>query len=218
MSETEWSGPFVTIAILVMYLIALSFWPQMFFGDDQDDAGPEAKLTPEAAGARRPSPPPLSPAAAALRAFDPSFDEERFRRWAARTYERVLKAFGEEDVETLTLLLNEEVLKAFKEAIAERHLRQETLGLSFIGMGETSIADIDLSGDHVEITVRFRAEISRARSSLQDGLRIARREEVLETCDLWTFARNPAGGRDRSSNPGWRLIATDEAASAQDPS
>lgn len=137
-----------------------------------------------------------------VRAADEHFDEHAFLSGASRAYELVVKAYAEGDTLTLNGLLDPEVAATFSRAIHERREKGENITLDFVCIRELDIVDVWLEADQAEITVRFVSELiaaTRANNAVIDG----DPERIVAVTDLWTFARHIP-----SSNPNWRIVAT----------
>lgn len=126
---------------------------------------------------------------------DRAFNEQDFIAGAQRAYEMILLAFAAGDLDTLKLLLSEDVYAAFSGAISERAAQDEKMTTEITRMAKPVIDDVLVEGGLAKITVRFVAHI---RSYFGDEDSNPERTE-----DLWTFERQVD-----SVNPNWRLAAT----------
>ncbi|PBC03670.1 Tim44/TimA family putative adaptor protein [Mesorhizobium sp. WSM3860] len=198
MNEAANTGShFVTLALLALYWVLLSFLPQMLSGPD---GGMTGQKRGQAAGKKGPATAP-SLALEAVRKVDRLFDEASFLRGALDAYESILKAYAAGDLTPVQRFVGPAVLEVFQSAIAERRQRQETLELMVVSIKAATIVDALGEGDTVEIVVRYGSEmISVTRSA--DNLVVAGDPmRIIQVTDVWTFAR--------SSQSAWALIATD---------
>jgi predicted lipid-binding transport protein (Tim44 family) len=142
----------------------------------------------------------------AVIAADSSFDLAQFIEGAKSAYRMILEAYWKGDEETLQWLVQEDVRKAFGEAIAARKEAGHVLDNRLVSIERALIADASVENKVARITVRFDADIA-AVTRDQDGNVIAgSMSDAVETHDIWTFARNL-----RSDDPNWKLVETDEA-------
>jgi predicted lipid-binding transport protein (Tim44 family) len=142
----------------------------------------------------------------AVIAADSSFDVAQFIEGAKSAYRMILEAFWKGDEETLHWLVEDDVRKAFGEAIAARNTAGHVLDNRLVSIERALIADASVENKVARITVRFDADIA-AVTRDQDGNVIAgSMSDAVETHDIWTFARNL-----RSDDPNWKLVETDEA-------
>lgn len=142
----------------------------------------------------------------AVIAADSSFDLAQFIEGAKSAYRMILEAFWKGDEETLQWLVEEDVRKAFGEAIAARSAAGHVLDNRLVSIERALVAEASVENKVARITVRFDADIA-AVTRDQDGNVIAGSlSDAVETHDIWTFARNL-----RSDDPNWKLVETDEA-------
>lgn len=135
--------------------------------------------------------------------IDPAFDEAHFLQGARKVYEIVLEAYAAGDLAALRPLLGRNVLAAFESAIDGRTERCETASLTFIGVKDARIADIDATESGMAVSVRFIAEIVNVTRSADGRIIEGDPARSIETRDLWTFEPDPTAAG------GWLLIATD---------
>lgn len=142
-----------------------------------------------------------------IRAVEPGFDPAEFLDGAKAAYEMIVTAFAAGDKETLRPLLSREVFNDFAGVIDERIQRGETVETTFVGMRSAEIADTQVQGRIVEVTVKFESELISATKDAQGHVISGHANAVDQVTDIWTFARD-AGSRD----PNWTLIATSSPA------
>lgn len=142
----------------------------------------------------------------AVIAADSSFDVAQFIEGAKSAYRMILEAFWKGDEETLGWLVEEDVRKAFGDAIAARKEAGHVLDNRLVVIERALITGASVENKVARITVRFDADIA-AVTRDQDGNMVAgSMTDATETHDIWTFARNL-----RSDDLNWKLVETDEA-------
>jgi len=162
----------------------------------------EARALP---GRGRSLPSPASPAGQALariRAVDPSFDPAAFLDGAESAFRMIVTAFAAGDRETLRALLSPEVYADFAAAIAAREQAGETQRTEIRAMRESSIVEADLRGTFATIGVRFVTDQVNVTTG-QGGILVSGSEAVVETIDIWSFARDL-----NAADPTWLLVGT----------
>lgn len=132
-------------------------------------------------------------------------DAAAFLSGAAKAYETVLQAYAGGNVDMLKRYVGPEVFGAFERAIVERQERNETLQLTFVGIGmhEATILDTMRTGDLDEVAVRFMADVVSVTRSADDGVIAGDAQNIVQVTDVWTFSRNIL-----SNDPNWQLVAT----------
>ena len=134
---------------------------------------------------------------AAVRAWDPSFDINRFLAGAKSAYEMIVKGFASGDRPMLRKLLSPPVMASFDTAIAEREAEGRTDSVEFLHPPRADLEKAETApGDLARLTVRFLAEF-RSRSKGPEGEAV----EDRRTAELWTFERNL-----KSRDPNWTLV------------
>ena len=135
---------------------------------------------------------------------DPSFDPDSFMEGARMAYEMIVTAFADNDRATLRNLLSTDVYRSFGGVLDEREARGERVEASFVGIETARIVEAALEGDEAQITVSFVSQMISATRNAEGEIVDGDEQEVGEITDVWTFARSV-----RSSDPNWKLIATD---------
>lgn len=146
---------------------------------------------------------PAAKGVAAVRAADPSFDEQQFLQGARAAFEMIVTSFAEGDAKALRPLLADEVYKDFSGAIEERRQRGETLDTTLVGIDHAELAEAEVQGRTAFVTVRFVSQQVNVTRDSEDRIVDGDPNEVETVRDLWTFARNV-----RSRDPNWKLVAT----------
>ncbi|MGH6615973.1 Tim44/TimA family putative adaptor protein [Sphingomonas sp.] len=148
-------------------------------------------------------------AEAGLRAIvhaEPGFDVGQFVEGAQSAYRMILEAYWKGDEDALDWLVEDEVKRAFAEAIEARREAGHVLENRLVSIERAIIADAALDGRNARITVRFDADIAAVTRDAEGNLVAGSMDDAVETHDVWTFARTL-----KSSDPNWKLADTDEA-------
>ena len=72
------------------------------------------------------------------------FNEKTFIKGAEAAYEMIINAFASGDRKTLKPLLTKELFKSFDDVIKERSDKKITSQMTFIGIKETKVLDINI--------------------------------------------------------------------------
>lgn len=142
----------------------------------------------------------------AVIAADSSFDLAQFIDGAKSAYRMILEAYWKGDTETLEWLVEDDVRKAFNEAIIAREAEGHVLDNRLVVIERAMIADASVENKVARIAVRFDADIAAVTRDRDGNLVSGSLSDAVETHDIWTFSRNL-----RSSDPNWKLAETDEA-------
>jgi predicted lipid-binding transport protein (Tim44 family) len=156
-------------------------------------------------GPSRALPAPASPAGQALfriRQVDPSFEAAAFLDGAEEAFRMIVTSFAAGDRETLKGLLSPDVFGDFAAAITAREQANESQRTDVVAFRESTIVEADLRGTFATIGVRFVTDQVNITTS-QGGLLVAGSEAVVETIDIWSFARDLSG-----ADPTWLLVGT----------
>jgi predicted lipid-binding transport protein (Tim44 family) len=162
----------------------------------------EARALP---GPARALPAAASPAGQALgriRQVDPAFDAAGFLDGAEGAFRMIVTSFAAGDRETLKGLLAPDVYSDFEAAITAREQAAETQRTDVVAFRETTIVEADLRGTFATIGVRFVTDQINITTG-QGGLLVAGSEAVIETIDVWSFARDL-----NAADPTWLLVGT----------
>ncbi len=142
----------------------------------------------------------------AIAAASPGFAIAPFVSGAKTAYEMIVTAFASGDRTTLQNLLDKSVYDNFARAITAREARGDTVTTKVISVDQVSVDDARLHGSSAEIVLRFHARLVSATRNKSGSVIEGDPERVVETINIWTFARDLA-----SRDPNWKLIATETA-------
>jgi predicted lipid-binding transport protein (Tim44 family) len=137
---------------------------------------------------------------------DAGFDLDHFLKGAKAAYEIIVTAFAEGNRKTLKDLLSREVFDGFSGAIADRETRGELIDQSFVGIKSAEIVEAELKNGIASLTVKFVSELISATRDKMGQVIAGDPKRIREVTDIWTFSREAS-----SSNPNWRLVATQAA-------
>lgn len=156
-------------------------------------------------GAARTLPGGASPAGQALariREVDRSFDPALFLDGAEAAFRMIVAAFAAGDLATLKGLLSPEVFADFSAAVTAREQAGETQRTEVVSFRESTILEADLRGTFAAIGVRFVTDQINMTTG-KDGILVSGSEAVVETIDIWSFARDLD-----AADPTWLLVGT----------
>lgn len=140
-----------------------------------------------------------------LKKSDPSFSLGQFLEGAINAYEMIVKAFAQEDFETLKNLMDKKVYADFKKAIEERQQSDLTLETTIIRVVDVQAQKIEREGTKALIAVTFVTEQNHLLKDAEGEIQQGSPRQIEEVTDVWTFAKSM-----RSQNPNWSLVATGE--------
>ncbi len=168
--------------------------------EDRLDA-PVKKIAP-------PPPPTLAPnsllgALAAVKEFDPSFDERQFLRDARTIFTDTIQAFAAGDLAKVEIILSPSVYQGFQSAIEARKAAGEILNCRLINIRDVETASARVEEPYIYITVRFVSEQENILRDAAGKILSGAENKSEEIIDLWTFSRDP-----KAENYGWRLAVT----------
>lgn len=128
---------------------------------------------------------------------------ENFANGAKGAFEMTIKAFSDEDLETLRHLLSDNIYRNFESAITQRKQDNKKLITNLIAIDKFEITSAMLIDKQASITAKF---ISRQINYFTDNngnLLDGRKDEISEISDIWTFKKEVS-----SPDPNWLIIST----------
>ncbi len=137
-----------------------------------------------------------------LREVEPQFDEAGFLDGAASAYEMILTAFANGDLSPVEGFLGPEVTDGFAAAIVARRDNDQQLVTQILRMDRPLLEDATISETHIQLDVRFRAEIISAVFPAAQEVGDDELPAPTSSLDVWRFEGQ------RGSAPNWTLIAT----------
>ncbi|CAD0184548.1 mitochondrial import inner membrane, translocase subunit [Ruegeria sp. THAF57] len=142
----------------------------------------------------------------AMKRVEPSFSVSEFVQGARGAYEMIVMGFEKGNLDEIQPFLSEEVFDTFVSVVAAREDQGLTIEAEFIGVRETSLADVKFDKDtnQAEITMKFVGELTSVVRDRGGDIIEGNPNTVKRQKDSWTFAR--VMGAD---DPNWLLVATD---------
>ncbi|WP_170760987.1 Tim44/TimA family putative adaptor protein [Ruegeria lacuscaerulensis] len=143
---------------------------------------------------------------AAMKRIEPGFSVTEFVQGARGAYEMIVMGFEKGNLDEIQPFLSEEVFDTFVSVVADREDQGLTIEAEFVGVRETSLADVKFDKDtnQAEITMKFVGELTSVVRDRGGDIIEGSPNTVKRQKDSWTFAR--VMGAD---DPNWLLVATD---------
>lgn len=141
-----------------------------------------------------------------MKRVEPGFSLSEFVQGARGAYEMIVMGYEQGNLEEIQPYLAEDVFESFVAGVAAREDQGLTIEAEFIGVSETSIADVNFDKDTnlAEVSVRFIGELTSVVRDRGGDIVEGSPTAVKRQKDTWTFARTMA-----SNDPNWILVATD---------
>ena len=135
-----------------------------------------------------------------------NFDEDakkEFLKGAQIAYETVITDFSDNDnkITNSRPLLNNEIFNQFNQALKERSSRGHFAEITFIGVNSAIIKEHKKTGNILNVTVDFIAEVITCIRDKDKNIISGDPEKIKKIYDTWVFSRDT-----RSSNPNWQLV------------
>jgi len=132
---------------------------------------------------------------------DPTkFDEKTFSKGAEAAYEMIINAFARGDKKTLKPLLTKDLYKGFEDIIKKKKKKKIISEMTFIGIKETKILDINSQGTYYKVKTKFVSEIVNALKNEKGEVIEGDPEKIKLVTDVWVFEKDL-----KNSNPTWYL-------------
>ena len=135
-----------------------------------------------------------------------NFDEDAqkdFLKGAKIAYETVITDFSDND-NKITIsrpLLGKNIYDQFNQALKERNDRGHHAEITFIGIDSAKIKEHKRSGNMLNVTVDFIAEVITCVKDKNKKIISGDPEKIKKIYDTWVFARDMT-----SQNPNWQLV------------
>ena len=138
-----------------------------------------------------------------IKKIEPGFDLSEFIGGAKGAFEMVLKAFNENDHETLKYLLADDIEDMFVEE-AEKMANAETKSeTTLVSIAEATVEDVELKKKHASITLKIVSEQIYVERDDDDNIISGDASQVERVEDEWTFERDLG-----ANSPNWIVSAT----------
>ena len=135
-----------------------------------------------------------------------NFDEhaqKEFLKGAKIAYETVITDFSDNDnkITNSRSLLNDEIYNQFNQALKDRSSRGHFAEITFIGINSADIKEHNKSGNMLNVTVKFVAEVITCIKNKEKKIISGDPEKIKKIYDTWVFSRDVT-----SPNPNWKLV------------
>ncbi|MAD13376.1 MAG: preprotein translocase subunit Tim44 [Pelagibacteraceae bacterium] len=128
------------------------------------------------------------------------FNEKTFVKGAEAAYEIIINAFAQSDRKTLKPLLTKDLYKSFDDVIKERSVKKITSDMTFIGIKETKVLDVNVVGSVHKVKTKFVSEIVNCLKNDKGKVIEGNPEQIKLVTDVWVFQKDL-----KSSDPTWYL-------------
>ena len=129
------------------------------------------------------------------------FDEKTFIKGAEAAYEMIINAFANSERKTLRQLLTKDLFKNFDSVIKEREEKKIKSEMTFIGIKETKILDIDQKDTLYKVKTKFVSEIINCLKKDNGEIIEGDPGNIKLVTDVWIFEKDL-----KSNDPTWYLI------------
>ena len=136
--------------------------------------------------------------------FDKAAQED-FLKGAKIAYETIITDFSDNDnkITSSRTLLNGKIYSQFNEALKERSSRGHFAEITFIGINSAEIKEHKKTGNILNVTVNFIAEVITCIRDKEKKIVSGDPEKIKKIYDTWVFSRDTT-----SINPNWQLVNT----------
>ena len=134
------------------------------------------------------------------------FDDEakkEFIKGAKIAYETIITDFSDNDnkITNAKPLLNNDIFNQFDDALKERAKRGHFAEITFIGLNKAEIKEHKKTGNILNVTVDFIAEVITCIRDKDKKIVSGDPEKIKKIYDTWIFSRDTT-----SANPNWQLV------------
>ena len=135
-----------------------------------------------------------------------NFDDEaqkEFLKGAKIAYETIITDFSDNDnkITNAKSLLNKDIYNQFDDALKERAKRGHFAEITFIGVNKAEIKEHKKTGNILNVTVDFIAEVITCIKDKDKKIVSGDPEKIKKIYDTWVFSRDTT-----SVNPNWQLV------------
>ena len=126
-----------------------------------------------------------------------------FLNGAKIAYETIITDFSDNDnkITNAKPLLNKDVYNQFDDALKERAKRGHFAEITFIGVNKAEIKEHKKTGNILNVTVDFIAEVITCIRDKDKKIVSGDPEKIKKIYDTWIFSRDTT-----SANPNWQLV------------
>ena len=134
------------------------------------------------------------------------FDDEAQKEFligAKIAYETIITDFSDNDNKIVSAkpLLNKDIYNQFDDALKERAKRGHFAEITFIGVNKAEIKEHKKTGNILNVTVDFIAEVITCIRDKDKKIVSGDPEKIKKIYDTWIFSRDTT-----SANPNWQLV------------
>ena len=134
------------------------------------------------------------------------FDEDakkEFLKGAKIAYETIITDFSDNDnkITNAKPLLSKDIYNQFDDALKERAKRSHFAEITFIGVNKAVIKEHKKTGNILNVTVDFIAEVITCIRDKDKKIVSGDPEKIKKIYDTWIFSRDTT-----SANPNWQLV------------
>lgn len=122
---------------------------------------------------------------------------------AKSAFEMTLKAFAEEDSDTLKFLLSDKIYQNFTTAIKTRQENKQKLNTNLISVEKTEIISCNLNEKEAIITISFKTKQINYITNENNEIIQGDKSQISELTDIWTFKKDLS-----DTTPNWKITAT----------
>ena len=130
-------------------------------------------------------------------------DQKEFLNGAKIAYETIITDFSDNDnkITNAKPLLNKDIYNQFDDALKERAKRGHFAEITFIGVNKAEIKEHKKTGNILNVTVDFIAEVITCIRDKDKKIVSGDPEKIKKIYDTWIFSRDTT-----SANPNWQLV------------
>ena len=134
----------------------------------------------------------------------PNFNKETFVKGAQKAFEMILSSFSKGDSNTLSKLVNKDLLNKFNTVIQERKENGITSEMDLIGFVETEVESVNfVENNKVNLVVKFVSEQVNLLKNADGDIIEGDENYIQQISDVWTFEKS----LDANVN-NWMLCST----------
>ncbi len=134
----------------------------------------------------------------------PNFNKETFVKGAQKAFEMILSSFSKGDSNTLSKLVNKDLLNKFNTVIQERKESGITSEMDLIGFVETEVESVNfVENNKVNLVVKFVSEQVNLLKNADGDIIEGDENYIQQISDVWTFEKS----LDANVN-NWMLCST----------
>ena len=131
--------------------------------------------------------------------------QQEFLKGAKIAYETIITDFSDNDnkITNSKPLLNKEIYNQFNDALKERSSKGYYAEITFIGVNSAEIKEHKKTGNILNVTVNFIAEVITCIRDKDKKIISGDPEKIKKIYDTWVFSKDTT-----SQNPNWLLVNT----------